>query len=83
MFHVATVTTGNPGFGTTLRSFRRYTDAKRYAQHVATQYDQGVVIVDERRNLADWGCGWSAADDCEQAKDAPSYARRWVNRARA
>ena len=66
---------GNPGIGRALRTFTGYPEAKRYAERRANDFQWGTVIVDQIRQLADWGNGWTLADDCEVDVEAPSYAR--------
>lgn len=73
---VHVVAEGNPGIGRCVRRCRTHPEAKRWAETHAMDYRWGLVIVDQRRGLADWGSEWTRADDSEVMVEAPWYARR-------
>jgi hypothetical protein len=76
LFTVHVCADGNPGIGPALRSFRQYPAAKRYAERKANDYHYGTLIVDDVREIIDWGNGWTLAKDCEVEVPPPAYARR-------
>ena len=77
MFQVhACPTTQKAYDGRYLRSFSSYPAAKRYAVSRAFDFNNGTLVIDTVREIADWGNEWTEASrNCPVA--VPFYAKRY------